>query len=152
MFKPVAGLFANGLFRGRIAVAAIAALALAPAAGWAHAILLDSTPEPGAHGNSGHVALRLRFNSRIDPVRSRLTLTRPDQVKSVLPLESGPTPDVLQAAADLGPGVYSLRWQVLAADGHITRGDVGFTLTPIAGASVAGASVAGTPVTGASAR
>jgi hypothetical protein len=28
----------------------------------------------------------------------------------------------------LTPGVYVLRWQVLAIDGHITRGDVPFTV------------------------
>jgi hypothetical protein len=34
-------------------------------------------------------------------------------------------------AAHLGliPGAYVVRWQVLAVDGHITRGDVPFTVT-----------------------
>jgi hypothetical protein len=27
------------------------------------------------------------------------------------------------------PGAYVVRWQVLAIDGHITRGDVPFTVT-----------------------
>ena len=133
-------LFAPGSFRGCLAAAVVAALALAPAAARAHAILLDSAPAPGGRASAGHVAFRLRFNSRIDAARSRVTLTRPDKAKSVLPIEPGPTPDVLQAAADLGPGAYSLRWQVLAIDGHITRGDVGFTLTPPAGGSVTGVS------------
>jgi copper resistance protein C len=29
----------------------------------------------------------------------------------------------------MAPGSYSVRWQVLAIDGHITRGDVPFTVT-----------------------
>ena len=124
------------MLASRLSLPSLAALvALAPAAALAHAILLDSTPAPGGSANSGHVAFRLRFNSRIDAARSRLTLTRPDQSKSVLPSVSGPTPDVLQADADLAAGAYSLRWQVLAVDGHITRGDVGFTLTPVTGVS-----------------
>jgi len=38
-------------------------------------------------------------------------------------------PDILAAHLDLTPGSYVLRWQVLAVDGHITRGDVPFTVT-----------------------
>ena len=36
--------------------------------------------------------------------------------------------DVLAASATLTPGAYVMRWQVLAVDGHITRGDVPFTV------------------------
>ena len=119
-------------------LAGVTAAALLPVATQAHAILLESNPQAGGHESAGFVAVRLRFNSRIDVARSRVTLTRPGQVRSVLPVKPGPTPDVLQADAELGPGTYSLRWQVLAVDGHITRGDVGFTLTPHAGTSVVG--------------
>jgi methionine-rich copper-binding protein CopC len=39
----------------------------------------------------------------------------------------GAAPDVIGArAAGLPPGAYRLRWQVLAIDGHITRGDIPF--------------------------
>jgi methionine-rich copper-binding protein CopC len=30
----------------------------------------------------------------------------------------------------LGSGAYRLRWQVLAVEGHITRGDIPFTVAP----------------------
>ncbi len=36
----------------------------------------------------------------------------------------------MTSATDLRPGDYTVRWQVLAVDGHITRGDVPFTVTP----------------------
>jgi len=37
--------------------------------------------------------------------------------------------DILSATAnDLKPGEYQLRWQVLAVDGHITRGEIPFTV------------------------
>ena len=52
----------------------------------AHAILVDSVPEIGAAVTGGHVALRLRFNSRIDRARSRLTLVGPGHGASVLPI------------------------------------------------------------------
>ena len=103
------------------------ALAFPPGAR-AHAILVESTPAINAIGPSGHVALWLRYNSRIDAERSRLTLTHPDGTQAVLPIDPPARPDVLTGAADLAPGRYRLRWQVLATDGHITRGDVPFTL------------------------
>jgi methionine-rich copper-binding protein CopC len=38
-----------------------------------------------------------------------------------------PSPDVLSATGHgLTKGAYVLRWQVLADDGHITRGEVPF--------------------------
>jgi methionine-rich copper-binding protein CopC len=102
--------------------------ALSPAAARAHAILVESQPAPGGTMRQGHVDFRLRFNSRIDASRSRLTLTKPDNSHSVLSISAGQREDLLVTNADLSPGAYSLRWQVLAVDGHITRGDVAFTV------------------------
>jgi methionine-rich copper-binding protein CopC len=94
----------------------------------AHAILIQSDPAAGGAIRAGRVTLALRYNSRIDTYRSRLTLTLPDGSQTVLPIQPAPTPDVLRADTLLSPGAYSLRWQVLAVDGHITRGDVPFTV------------------------
>jgi methionine-rich copper-binding protein CopC len=47
-------------------------------------------------------------------------------------LRIGPAsePNVLETSATLiASGIYVVRWQVLAVDGHITRGDVPFTVT-----------------------
>ena len=39
-------------------------------------------------------------------------------------------PTLIETSAELtAPGAYVVRWQVLAIDGHITRGDVPFTVT-----------------------
>jgi len=38
----------------------------------------------------------------------------------------GPDRDVQLANHGLVRGAYKLRWQVLAADGHITRGEISF--------------------------
>jgi len=107
---------------------ALAALA-APVGAEAHAILIQSDPAIGAAVKAGSVAIRLRYNSRIDGTRSRLTLKRPDHTQSVLPIETNKFDDTLTATAELPQGDYVLRWQVLAVDGHITRGDVPFTVT-----------------------
>jgi len=93
----------------------------------AHAILLESDPRHAANIGAGARVLVLRFNSRLDHARSRLTLVRPGKVQDVLPLAPG-SDDALAANATLAPGAHVLRWQVLAIDGHITRGDVPFTV------------------------
>jgi methionine-rich copper-binding protein CopC len=110
--------------------AAAAALALLqPAPSGAHAILEASQPSANGTVAAGTVRFRLRYNSRIDHARSRLTLIRPDQTRTVVTIVTGDDPGTASAAAVLTPGAYVLRWQVLAIDGHITRGDLPFTVT-----------------------
>jgi copper resistance protein C len=102
---------------------------LFPALAQAHAILEDSTPPIGGSVPPGALDLRLRYNSRIDHARSRLTLTHPDKSHDVVPIIPDSPPDIIAAHFDVTPGDYVLRWQVLAVDGHITRGDIPFTVT-----------------------
>ena len=103
-------------------------LAAAPLPAAAHAILMESVPAVNGTAKGPDLALDLRFNSRIDKKRSRLTLTAPDQSQTVLPIDLDGPDDRLDTKATLVPGAYTLRWQVLAIDGHITRGDVPFTV------------------------
>jgi methionine-rich copper-binding protein CopC len=113
----------------RTVVALLACTLLAPAA-FAHAILVDSQPASGSSVPAGTVNMTFRYNSRIDRDRSRLTLTKPDQSQVVLPIVPAGAPNVIETDATLtAPGAYVVRWQVLAVDGHITRGDVPFTVT-----------------------
>ncbi len=114
--------------RRAFAVALLAA-GLAPWPAFAHAILESSQPASGGTVAAGTVALQFHYNSRIDRQRSRLVLTRPDHSQSTLKIAPDGPPEVLSASTDLAPGSYSVRWQVLAVDGHITRGDVRFTVT-----------------------
>jgi methionine-rich copper-binding protein CopC len=95
----------------------------------AHAILVASQPAIGGSVPAGPIAFDLHYNSRIDRPRSRLTLYHPDHRQSVLPIAADGTLDEIKTAATLSPGAYVLRWQVLAIDGHITRGDIPFSVT-----------------------
>ena len=104
-------------------------LCIAPAAR-AHAILMDSQPPVRGSVHAGTVAVAFRYNSRVDARRSRLLLIRADKSEVVLPILPDSPADQLLARADLQPGDYTVRWQVLAVDGHITRGDVPFSVTP----------------------
>ena len=107
----------------------LAVLLLAPLAARAHAILEDSDPPSGGSIAAGKVVLTFRYNSRIDRSRSRLTMTGPDQTRSTPPIDPEGPPDLLTTTVTLAPGAYVVHWQVLAVDGHITRGDVAFTVT-----------------------
>jgi hypothetical protein len=113
----------------RLKTLTLLAALLLPATARAHAILEESTPPAGASVKPGPLELRLRYNSRIDQGRSRLTLLRPDQTKDTIPIDDGTPPDIITAHVTLTPGAYVVRWQVLAVDGHITRGDVPITVT-----------------------
>src|SRR5664280_3357051 len=96
---------------------------------WAHAILMESTPKLHATVTGPDVAIRLRFNVRIDGSRSRLHLLAPDGSLHTLALAKQSTPDILQSqATGLKPGAYELQWQVLASDGHISSGKVAFNV------------------------
>ena len=107
----------------------VALVAAAPA--FAHAIIVESSPAVNATVAGPDVEVVLRFNSRIDRARSSVNLTASGAPKGVkpaaLPLAAIDSPDILKArAAGLAPGTYTLRWQVLSVDGHITRGDIPF--------------------------
>lgn len=114
----------------RIVIAALLGFTLAPGSASAHAILMKSEPVAGASVPTGKADMSFQYNSRIDRARSRLTLTKPDHSQSVLKIVPSGPPDLLQTSTELTtPGAYVVRWQVLAIDGHITRGDVPFTVT-----------------------
>ncbi len=96
----------------------------------AHAILVDSTPKANGSMSAGHASLVLKYNSKIDQGRSRLVLVGPDHKETPLPITpSADRPNELDSTAELSPGAYVIHWQALALDGHITRGDLAFTVS-----------------------
>jgi len=98
-----------------------------PRGAGAHAILVDSQPAAQAVVPPGSAKFRFWFNSRVDHLRSRLVL-RAGQGETALSIDATSDMDVLAASATLAPGEYTMRWLVLAVDGHITRGDVPFSV------------------------
>ena len=96
---------------------------------WAHAILRDSTPKANSTVEGPDFAVNLRLNVRIDGGRSRLHLVAPDGTSTQLAISAQPSPDTLQSTAKgLKPGAYKLLWNVLASDGHMSKGEIPFTV------------------------
>ena len=118
----------NPLTRGLVAFIVFSAMIGSSQRAWAHAILVDSNPRDGATIAGPNFEAVLSFNSRIDQSRSKVTLDGPELSDVFVPV--APTdqqPAILKAKlTGLKHGLYMLHWQVLAVDGHITRGVISF--------------------------
>ncbi|WP_207802933.1 copper resistance CopC family protein [Roseicella frigidaeris] len=132
MTSPVfAALSSRRLLLGLLALPLLWPL-LRPGAAAAHAVVVTSEPAAGSTLAALPKRIAIHFNSRIDHARSRLLLVGPDGSQRPLPLATETEPTLLEAVPEPvptpAPGAWRLRWQVLAVDGHITRGDIPFTL------------------------
>lgn len=110
-----------------LAVALIAMVSAREAS--AHAILFEATPARNSIVSGSSLAVKLRFNVRVDSGRSRLALVYPGGSLHALQVKAQQPADVVAAdVSNLGPGHYDLKWQVLASDGHMTQGDIPFAV------------------------
>ncbi len=108
---------------------AVSSLLLHVTATSSHAILITSTPKEGDVISNSESTFALQFNVRIDGIRSRISLVHPDGSVQTVSINKQTSPDTLTAnAKGLTPGNYHIRWQVLAVDGHISNGEVRFTV------------------------
>jgi copper resistance protein C len=95
-----------------------------------HAVLKESRPTANSTVAGPDVPIMLKYNVRVDAKLSKVQLLNPDNSTRDLTLDAQSSPDALNAkATGLKPGAYRIRWQVLAPDGHITRGEIPFTVT-----------------------
>jgi copper resistance protein C len=107
--------------------ALVVLLAAGPRLALAHAVLVSSTPQKNAAVSGPDVTISLKYNSRVDGAHCSLSLLKPDGTVEKIATPTQSAPDVLSATGHgLVKGTYILRWQVLASDGHITRGEVPF--------------------------
>jgi hypothetical protein len=96
----------------------------------AHALVVTSTPAANAAVAGPQLDLRVQFSDRIDKQRSKLSLAgAAGQSFPIQSLEVESADTLAGHVADLPAGSYRLLWQVLAIDGHITRGEIPFTVT-----------------------
>lgn len=112
-----------------LAAAAVVFGMFGAAPAWSHAVIISAVPTAAQRVAAGKLTIRIEFNARIDKARSRLQITAPTGGKSDVPIDPAGEPNVITGTTgDLATGGYVLRWQVLAIDGHITRGDIPFTV------------------------
>ena len=110
--------------------AALVLLTGSPAA--PHAIVLESSPVHDAVLERSPERVTLRFNSKIEKRFTRITLAageRPPAPVALPGADDASRPDrVVIPLGPLAPGIYVLRYRVLAVDGHITEGALRFTV------------------------
>ena len=112
-----------------IAGALAAALGMLAPITHAHAIVVAARPAMGSTVPQGELDISLDFNSRIDPQRSSLRLRRPDGSEAAISVAPNRASNVLAGTTTMTMGgQWRLAWQVLSVDGHITRGEVVFTV------------------------
>jgi len=90
---------------------------------------MESTPKINSTVQGPDLDITLRYNVRVDGSRSRVTLVAEDSTSTQLTLAKQAKPDILQMhASGLKAGTYKLQWNVLASDGHMSKGEVPFTV------------------------
>jgi copper resistance protein C len=116
-----------GAVRVSVMIVVAGLLLLVPRVALAHAVLVESTPKMNATIEGPDLAVTIKFSSRVDGARSTVLLSTLDGQFKPLTIEHQSAADTLTTRlTHLSPGKYSIRWQVLATDGHVTRGEIPF--------------------------
>jgi copper transport protein len=118
-----------------VLAAVLASLAL-PAAAWAHAALLQTTPEASRIVNAPPKQVRLRYSEPVEPRFAIVSVTNAagDTQTAGSPRRSPTDADTLIVPLKrLGEGWYLVYWRVISVDGHPVRGAFTFAVGPNAG-------------------
>ena len=111
-----------------IVLLAVAAIGTAASA---HAVLVSSVPKDKAVLKTPPKQVVLRFDARIEKRVSQVTLLDAKNKKVKLPASKnagGKPSELIVAMPALKPGTYRIQYQVMATDGHLTPGQVQFTV------------------------
>ncbi|HEY8293215.1 MAG TPA: copper resistance protein CopC, partial [Thermomicrobiales bacterium] len=98
----------------------------------AHVALVAATPVPGSTIGQPPKTIRIRFDQVPDPKFNEITLldTSGKSIAGGAATTEAGDPSVIEVTltAKLAPGLYTVAWQALANDGHLTKGNYSFTL------------------------
>jgi copper transport protein len=110
------------LKRRLVALVALAALAV-PAAAWAHAAVLETSPNYRQRLEQAPHLVTLRFDQPVKAFpNSIIVYTSSGRVVSGT-ARNGRDPHVVEVRLrDLGRGAYTVRWHALSGDGHVVSG------------------------------
>lgn len=104
----------------------VAFLFTMPHVAFAHALLQSSSPAANATVHPGVVPVLLTYNSRVDAAHSSLSLVFEGKAQPLAIDAKAPANVLRTKTPPLKAGHYDLRWQVVASDGHISRGQFSF--------------------------
>jgi hypothetical protein len=120
----------SSFFLSRRALVAAAAFVLAPSA-WAHAHPRERTPAAGATVAAGQKEVSIEFDDTLEPAFSTLNVADAHG-KSVTSgkssVDENDKKHMAVALDALKPGVYTVTWVAVAADGHRTHGRYTFSV------------------------
>jgi copper transport protein len=119
-----------------IALAAAAACLALPAAAWAHAALLQTTPVASRIVNTPPKEVLLRYSEPVEPRFAVVSVTNAagDKETDGAPSRSPANADTLVIPLKkLAEGWYLVYWRVISVDGHPVRGAFTFAVGPNAG-------------------
>ncbi|MBU9517630.1 copper homeostasis periplasmic binding protein CopC [Burkholderia multivorans] len=110
-------------------LAAAGAIALVPAAAFAHGKLESAAPASGSTVDVAPDVLRLTFNEDLEPTFSSIKVA--DASGAAITKEKakvdGANPRVMTVAVPkLASGTYTVQWAVMTADAHKTKGTYTF--------------------------
>jgi copper transport protein len=115
-------------------VVAVAAASLAlPAAAWAHAALLQTTPVASRVVNTAPTHVTLRYSEPVEPRFAIVSVTNAagDKEAAGAPARSPANSDTLVVPLKkLAEGWYLVYWRVISVDGHPVRGAFTFAVGP----------------------
>jgi len=117
--------------RRPIAAVAFAATATSSPA-VAHAFLQTASPKAGSQVSLPPKEVRITYTEGVEPAFSTISVKGPPGFGGAGPARL--VGDARTLAAPLRapepPGVYVVRWRVVATDSHVTQGTFRFTLIP----------------------
>lgn len=96
--------------------------------------MLEASPAHDAVLATPPARIVLRFNSKIEHALSRVTIETAAGRPVALPVARATGEDAARLVVPLSPlvpGVYIVRYRVLAADGHVTEGALRFTIQAV---------------------
>lgn len=119
-----------------IVLAVAAASLMLPAAAWAHAALLQTTPVASRIVNTPPKQVLLRYSEAVEPRFAIVSVTNAagDKEAAGAPSRSPANADTLVVPLKkLSEGWYLVYWRVISVDGHPVRGAFTFAVGPNAG-------------------
>ena len=114
-------------------LAALAAIALAPAESLSHAFLDQAAPLVGGTVPASPKEIRLSFTETIEPRFSGIDLVT-DDGRTIATGQATVDPrddkQLVLPLRPLAPGRYRVRWHVVSVDTHRTEGEYSFSVQP----------------------